>query len=426
MNDDGNRALFISYAYPPSSAPGSVRVTRLVTRLPSHDWRPFILTVGSAIRRSTGSSDPFDGDHYRVNRIDDPIAVAIQKSPSPAGPKGGRTSSLLRRLAEHLIFPDRTIFWALRLKQAKGWARNVNPKIIHSTSPSLATHFAAKAMVRATGAKWVAEFRDPSSWLPRNDKTPALKRWLLAKAEAHIVNRADAIVVISEAFAEYFRGRYPGRPIHSIPNGAEFSEADLTAAMARRTARRNRSKEVPFVLVHAGELYGGARNPEPLIRAAQIAQERLSRPLLLRFLGADSHIAGDAARKLGADKLVEVVGPLCHADSVLAMQDADGLVALLHDDPVGRIGIMSKFFDYAASANPVLVVGEKVAMLSRIVEEHSMGIGCEYSDITGMANWMAALANAPQDFDYDCISVCRHWSADAMAASMARLFEALV
>lgn len=426
MNDDGNRALFISYAYPPSSAPGSIRVTRLITRLRSHGWRPHVLTVGSAIRRSSGSSDPFDGEVGRVCRVDDPVAVAIQQSSSQVGATSRGSSSLLRRLAEHLIFPDRTVFWALRLRRAKGWAKGIKPKVIHSTSPSLSTHFAAKAMARATGAKWVAEFRDPSSWLPRNDKTPALKRWLLAKAEAHIVNRADATVVVSEAFAEYFRGLYPGRPIHSIPNGAEFSETQLKAAMERRSARRKRSQETPLVLVHAGELYGGARNPEPLIRAARMAQERLSRPILLRFLGADSQIAGDAARKLGADGLVEVVGPLRHADSLLAMQDADGLVALLHDDPVGRIGIMSKFFDYAATANPVLVVGETAAMLSRIVEEHNMGTGCEYADVAGMANWMVALATAPQEFDYDCISVCRHWSADQMAASMAKLFNSLI
>ncbi len=416
--------VLVSYAYPPSSSPGAVRVTRLLARLPALGWRCSVVTVGQAVAlRSSGAADPLAGDPSRLLRVDDPLAVVAGKAAVSRAP-GER--SLLRRMAEHLIFPDRTILWALKLRKARPWARKIAPQIVHSTSPALSAHIAAMGIARATGAKWVAEFRDPASWLAREDKTPAMKRWLLARLEALIVARADATVVVSEAFAEYFRSRYPGRPIHSIPNGAEFDAKVLEAAKQSRRDRQASAASRPFVLVHAGELYGGARNPAPLIAAAKRAQALTERPIVLRFIGADSAIAGSAAQTLDATHLVDVVGPMSHAQSVQEMSNADAVVALLHDDPLGRIGIMSKFFDYAATANPVLVVGERVAMLSRIVEENGMGRACEYADIDGMATWIADLARQPHIFDYDCVDVCRRWSADAMAASLAKLFDVLV
>lgn len=192
--------VLVSYAYPPSSSPGAVRLTRLLARLPALGWRCSVVTVGQAVAlRSSGAADPLAGDPSRLLRVDDPLAVVAGKAGVSRAP-GKR--SLLRRMAEHLIFPDRTILWALKLGKARPWARQIAPQVVHSTSPALSAHIAAMGIARATGAKWVAEFRDPASWLAREDKTPAMKRWLLARLEAFIVARADATVVVSEAFAE--------------------------------------------------------------------------------------------------------------------------------------------------------------------------------------------------------------------------------
>lgn len=426
MQDDNKSVVFVSYAYPPSSSPGSVRISRLVKRLEPLGWRCHVVTVGQAVTARKGNmDDPLANKPERILRIDDPLASVAPAASATASAAPRRKSRLLRRIAETLLFPDRAVFWALRARRATAWARSANPRIVISTSPALSAHVAAKRIARSCGAKWIAEFRDPASWLGRDDRLPKWKRWMLAKLEEYVVKRADATVVVSEAFAEYFRERYPGRPVHSIPNGAEFEQASLEQAMQRRTARAAEAGDTPFVLLHAGELYGGARNPAPLIAAAQLAQARLVRPLKLRFIGADSRLAADAAQALGAVDLVETSGAVSHADSVKELQQAHALVALLHDDPVGRVSIMSKFFDYAITASPILVVGERIAMLSRIVVEHGMGQAFEYKDIEGMADWIVSVATKPDSYSYDCIDVCRQWSADKMASSMAALFETL-
>ena len=403
----------------------------MVSRMEEYGWKPMVLTVtDAAVVRSGGLQDPLEGKVGAVLRVVDPLA-AVQKSggiiTAPSSDGQGGLKARLVAIAKTFLFPDRTIFWAWKLRGASHAIQKMAPDIIISTSPSLASHFAARRLARKCGAKWIAEFRDPASWLPKHDGTSQFKRNLLKNMERSIVESADAIITVSDAFSKYFRSQYPAAPIYTVPNGSNFDEAMIARNVAARKKRMaEQSSDSPLILVHAGALYGGARDPAPLIAAAQVAAKQIERRILLRFIGDDSYLAADAAKKLGAEHLVEAIGALGHAETVAETEQADALLALLHNDPVARISIMSKFFDYVATANPVLVVGERQAMLSRIVEDDRAGTVREYSDIEGMAAWIAELAEKPETFSYDPLPICKKWSADEMAKKMAALLNSLV
>lgn len=416
--------LIVSYAFPPSSSPGALRIDRMIRRLPQHGWLPHIVTVGdAAVVRSATAREASAGVSGTVIRVDDPIAGAARTVGSASSGTSGRKSAV-RSLAQALLFPDRTMPWALKLRGVRDQVRALAPEVVLSTSPSLSSHFAARGLARAAGARWVSEFRDPASWLPEQDETGPLRRKALARVERWAVEHADASVTISEAFSEYFRSIYPGADIHTVPNGTDFQVAEIEAGLAARDARLARKAAgEPLVLVHAGALYNGAREPGPLIEAARRAAAAAPRPIRLRFIGPDSHLAATAAASLGASELVESVGAMDHADTVRETEQADVVVALLHRDPVARIGIMSKFFDYAATGNPVLVVGERQAMLSRIVEDEGAGAAFGYDDIDGLAGWIAALAADPGRVRYDAVALSRNWSADRTAEMMAGVLE---
>jgi glycosyltransferase involved in cell wall biosynthesis len=418
--------LIISYAFPPSSSPGAVRVSRLTKRLNDPVWQMHVLTVNQAFgARSTGITSASPEEKNQVFRVDDPLAkIANGKPLVDAGKKTKK--SFLKTIAQILLFPDRTILWAIRLRTASAWVKSVAPDVILSTSPSLSAHLAAMSFARTTNAKWIAEFRDPVSWLPRDNPTTKFKRWLLSALEKFIVSRADATVVVSDTFADYFREKYPLRPIYSIPNGAEFDQTILERNVEDRRARNLTAADRPLVIVHAGELYGGERNPAPLVEAALRAQAKTKRPIRLRFIGSDSYLAAEVATAMGNPSIVEAVASMPHDEAVIETLRADAVVALLHDDPVARVSIMSKYFDYIATANPILVVGSRDATLSLIVENEKVGSVYEYGDIDGMAHWMESLANSPQSHDYDCVEVCRRWSADRMARSMRNVLDSLV
>lgn len=421
------RCLFICYGYPPSSTPGAVRVSRIVKRLPLQGWQPLVMTAGEqGLMRSSGLADPLAGEPGSVIRVADPLAGAVKAAGGSVNVVG-QSPTLAVRLARTVLFPDRSAPWAMRLRLARDAVRKAAPDVVVSTAPTLSTHLAARGLARAAGVPWIAEFRDPVSWLPEQDETGPWRRRALAAIERWVVENADATVTISEAFSEYFRSLYPAARIHTVPNGIDFRPEAIEAALAARAARLAAKRPGdPLVLVHAGALYNGAREPGPLIAAAKRAAEGSARPIRLRFIGPDSHLAGKAAAELGASDLVEVVGAMDHAATVRETEQADVVVALLHRDPVARIGIMSKFFDYAATGNPVLVVGEREAMLSRIVEDEGAGAAFAYDDTAGLAAWIGRTAADPAGFSCDTLALAGNWSADSMARQMAAVLDQVV
>jgi glycosyltransferase involved in cell wall biosynthesis len=136
-------------------------------------------------------------------------------------------------------------------------------------------------------------------------------------------------------------------------------------------------------------------------------------------------MASDVAKRLNAGSLVTVHGSLGHADAILLLARSDVAVALLHDDPLARIGIMSKFFDYVAVGRPILVIGDRQAMLSRIVTDERCGAAREYGDIDGVRDWIIGVAKDPVAARPDSVAVAQRWSAQEMARSYEKLFATL-
>ena len=129
------------------------------------------------------------------------------------------------------------------------------PEIVLSSSPFLSTHFVGHAFARRARAKWIAEFRDPFSWLPRQDETGPLRRKLLARLERWAVENADVTVTISDAFSDYFRAIYPEAMIRSVPNGIDFRPDVIETKLAQRRKRLEaKAPGDPLILVHAGSL----------------------------------------------------------------------------------------------------------------------------------------------------------------------------
>ena len=233
------------------------------------------------------------------------------------------------------------------------------------------------------------------------------------------MKRADATVVVASTAQEYFTSIYPDAKVATIPNGAAFNLSEVRQRMlVRRSAAISK-----YVMVHAGNLDGGARKPEPLIRAVMIASKRLSRPIELHFYGNDAHLAAEIASRLGCVDLVKPMANVPFDQCQEAINEADVNVALLHDDPVARVSIMSKYFDYITSGAPILLVGAPEALLSQIVEEDKAGASFAYSEVERMADWMVYALEVPTKLFPASDEICLKWSADAMAQSMSELFD---
>lgn len=408
--------LFVAYAYPPISAPGAVRITRTLKHLDRLQVEPLVLTVsGGHSVREGGLADPLANEENRVFRVRDPLGAAAAKARTVEGSTETRLSlgkhvrRLVNRIASAVLLPDRKLLWALRCFRMSKTLQSRGISVVYSSSPSASNHIVGYFLAKKLGAVWIAEFRDPLSWLTEGAEISWLRRQVMSWIESWAVKHAHSVPVVSEPFAEYFRSRYPDSEVVSIPNGADIDGDVLNEVLS---TRERMTDQKTLTLVHAGSLYDGDRDPSPLIAATKRAREKYGLDVQVKFAGNDTHIAMKSAQELGARDFVFDLGNLVIEDAERTLREASANVVILNSDQIGKIGLMSKFFDYIAAGAPIMVFGPKDSNLSQIVEEDGAGRAFDLSEIDAAADYIYRLKDAPAP---DTRAICEKWSAQRMA-----------
>jgi glycosyltransferase involved in cell wall biosynthesis len=217
---------------------------------------------------------------------------------------------------------------------------------------------------------WVADFRDPWARAPWREDRFAFEKGAWQVLERRVVTRADATVFVTHTNCEEFAKHY-GTAIasrfHVAPNGCDVNEFD-------GLVRRPPVADAPFVLVHAGSLYG-ARDPRPLLRALHAAIQSgaiQADRFRLRFIGRVG-VPGlrDAVRECGLERVVEFVS---HMPRQAALQEMVNASALLIVQPVTTVSVPAKLYEYMAARRPVLALAEPGGETAQVVTRSGAGI----------------------------------------------------
>ena len=143
--------------------------------------------------------------------------------------------------ARRLLVPDASVMWNLTaIPAAIRIARREGIDAVITTSPPGSIHFVGAAVQKATGARWLADLRDPLVANPhrRSDTAATRARQAVNQQLARLVaRRADAISCVSEAIAEEVQGLDPRGMVRTIANGCDF---DDFAGLEYRPAQRDR------------------------------------------------------------------------------------------------------------------------------------------------------------------------------------------
>ena len=214
--------------------------------------------------------------------------------------------------ARRLLLPDASVTWNLTaIPAAIRIVRREGIDVVITTSPPPSVHFVGAAVQKATGARWIADLRDPlvANQHRRDDTTAARARQAAVEQVARLVARqADAVTCVSEAIADEVRGLGARGAVRVISNGCDFddfagleytpgsalphhphgkllrqarSEA-VPAGVPRREPRRGRAvrRRLPLVRPRVG---GDARSRRsPRARRLPPAHGRTPRPARLR------------------------------------------------------------------------------------------------------------------------------------------------
>ena len=283
--------------------------------------------------------------------------------------------------ARRLLLPDASVTWNLTaIPAAIRIARREGVDAVITTSPPPSVHFVGAAVQRATGARWIADLRDPLvANQPRRDDTAAARARQTATEQVAklVARRADAVTCVSEAIAEELRGLGPKGHVRVIPNGCDFDDfAGLEYVPAER-----------FRITHTGSFFG-KRDPRPFLQAFRDADI----DGVARFVGDFRTTDREWAETLGLEDRLELVPYAPRAESLRLQRDSEALLLLVPDAGGRGKGVLSgKVFEYIAAGRPILAVVPPDGAAAELIRETGAGVVVAPDDVDGIRDALVEL-----------------------------------
>lgn len=282
-----------------------------------------------------------------------------------------RKSSSLNRLFNYFSFSLTSFISGLFIKK---------PDIIYATSPQLFQAFTGLILSKFHRSKFVFEVRD--LWVDfaevlgqfKNKKLLSLAR----KLERFLYEQADEIVVVTEGYKQkLIELGISDQKIIVIPNGV--NPTDIKKPELSIDIRSQYS--IPwdsYLIIYTGNM-GAAQDLSTVVDAAAILQEKDS-SLFFLFIGEG--VEKHKLMKTASDNNLQNIRflkskPKKELESIYA--EADLGIVCLKENPLFRITIPSKIFDYMAMGVPTLVGVD--GETRRIVEKSQSGFYYKPEDI---------------------------------------------
>jgi hypothetical protein len=300
--------------------------------------------------------------------------IATKPKPSNHEQPGGWRKGVRRQLYR-MIQPDPGIFWLpAAARQVAEVAREWRPHIIYTSGPPHSVHLLSVICGIRWPTMWVAELRDP--WVGTQYQKDGPVRAML---ERQALQHAAALVGVAPKHCLRLKKRYPYHRVWEVPNGFQQPHG----------FERSKRDIGPRLLVHAGSLYGGRRDPTMLIEGIRMARERGS-PWIGIFAGPDSGVAKQVAEARGVGEWVRSVGILSREDTeaLVGRADALGIIVASHDQE----SVPSKFYQYLPYGIPLLLTGaDDAASVSAL--HQAAGRGPVLSDASDVCEALAVIAS---------------------------------
>jgi glycosyltransferase involved in cell wall biosynthesis len=397
--------LLISYHFPPSAAVGGRRMANFATSLRSLGWDAHALTIpdSAAEQIDRARLSAVQGIPIHVARVWPTMASVItavlrlrsanrRGAPASAAPPVHRTDaargeSIVRRARRYVmsfaLLPDAEKGWCVpAIVQAVRTIRRHRLGWFMTSCPPYSVHLIGLAVQKLSGARWVADFRDP--WMTTGSKrlfptcaaSIAIESWL----ERQVIEQADLVVFNVERLRNAYRARYShvsSEKLVFIPNGVAAAPASVAAA----------TKYERFTICYTGSLYVG-RSPEPvfkavsrLIREATVGRDAIRIMLVGQCRVIDGVRTDVVVRQHGLESIVEMHDQVPYAQAFEMIRRSHLALLLAPNLPYQ---IPAKVYDYLGAGTRILAIAEEGGT-SDLLKETGSGSAFTADDVDGIA-----------------------------------------
>ena len=393
------KVLLVAYHYPPSSAVGAVRPSKFVEYLPAFGWSPNVLTTpmaepGFPVRVEAG-------EVHRVQEWPHPLK-SYERFKVRSLKRQGREQELARKMSvpytqwmapsrSGLVglklwvgawgwLPDRETGWLIpAIRRGLSLIRREPGTCLLTTGPPFTCHLIGLVLKRLTGARWIADFRDPWSLshkvpLIRNNWTDLIEQRMMRA----VMGKADRVISVTQFMTEQARKEYPDLdPDKFVTVSSGFDSSDFTDLPATRPA------QPPVVFSYLGTFYYG-RSPESfLVAVASLFADGSVKQgdLVVKFIGnvamADGQPVHEMVQRLGLEETVSIE-PLVPRREALK-KTLESHIALVLDER-HPIQIPFKLYDALAAGAVIFNIGSRGAV-SEVLAKTGRGISVDHTNV---------------------------------------------
>ncbi len=350
------KVLFVSYAFPPQLSPESIQTSRYVKFLPQYDWEPHVICADEESIRS----EPIDKSMLSLLPQDLRVLKVKSFEPRILMMAIGKFLPILLKL------PDNKIGWRRSAyKKSLATLKEGRFDLIHSWAMYFTSNLVGLKLKKETGLPWVAHFSDP--WVDNPYRHYGrLDGYINRKLERAVMERADAIVFVSEETRQLVMKKYPpevGRKSTVIPHCYD-PELVSHPFPGKRNSR--------LTFTYTGNFYYGIRTPLGLFQAVHNILNK--QPEIQDFI--DIQIVGklhkdyqDAILQLGIDKVVSTVGAVPYLKSLEYIQNAGVLLLIDAPSETPSVFLPLKLVEYAGFKKPILGITPVAGAAASLIKQ---------------------------------------------------------
>ena len=369
------KVLIITYYWPPSGGSGVQRWMYFAKYLSDFGVIPTVVTVDEKYASYPSKDFTFNSfienvTVYKTKTLEPLRFYSFLKSGKtekiiPQGNVGGRKKGVFDNLATFIranyFIPDARVGWnKYAYSKAKELIQQNQYDLIITTGPPHSTHLVGQKLKKELGVKWMADFRDPWTEVYYNNlfKRTKKKDTLDKTMELDVLLQTDAIVTVGPSLCKLLAAKVPlqASKFHFIYNGFDASKFQAL----------EKQKNEVFTIRYVGTLT--ENYPYKAFLDAINQLEINSAAIHIELIGNIEDSVFTYFQE-NCKFTIQNIPSVAHAQAIQYMKNADILLLLLPFMENSQIMLTGKLFEYLATENPILCIGDRKADAAFIVDQ---------------------------------------------------------
>ena len=369
------KVLIVGYFWP--YRPGSRRILGLTKYITEFGWQPVILTAPLYEKPDVDIriiETPYRdalGPWKRLLRLNpkEDIRKQMKQRFGVASRKSSLLDFILTRCGEIINYPDAERGWKnFAVKAGSELLQSENIDVVISIWP-VTSHFIARELKNKYKIPWVADF--PDLWSQNHNYIYSpLRRLIDRRLELKTLSDADALVTVSEPWAEKQRTLHKGKPVYAITHG--FDPETVNAPPAKLTDT--------FTITYTGAIYARKHDPAKLFAALRdLLSNRVIDPndIEVRFYGNVASWVEKEIKEYGLSSVIKLYGQVPKDVALQKQRESQLLYITKWQDPQERGAYSGKIFEYLAARRPILATDGSHDVVTDLMNETRAGIDAQ-------------------------------------------------